>query len=110
MIRTTIEKIESRIQNSGGINTEQKQDLLGLMGSLKSEILELSKTNAEQAHSVAGFTDVTTHEATREQVNHTLLKTSLDGLSYSVKEFEISHPQLVEVVNTICVRLSNMGI
>jgi hypothetical protein len=35
---------------------------------------------------------------------------SVDGLSESVKEFEISHPKLVEKVNNIAAMLANMGI
>jgi hypothetical protein len=51
-----------------------------------------------------------THEATRKQKNPNLLKLSIDGLSVSVKEFEVSHPKLVEQVNNIANMLANMGI
>ena len=39
-----------------------------------------------------------------------LLKLSLQGLSSSVEGFEGSHPNLVEIVNSICLALSNIGI
>ena len=35
---------------------------------------------------------------------------SISGISYAVKGFEASHPQLVGVVNEICMILARMGI
>jgi len=70
----------------------------------------LSKTHAEQAESIAGFTEVSAREATREQQNPQLLKLSLEGLNSSVEEFENSHPKLVHIVNSISTTLANLGI
>jgi hypothetical protein len=84
--------------------------LLHLLGTLKSEIASLSKTNEEEARSIAGFTEISTHEATRTQQNPELLDLSLKGLSSSVGGFEKSHPQLVQLVNSISTMLSNLGI
>ena len=110
MIEDTIGKIEARIQGSGTIKEERRQELLQLLGTLKSEVGELSKTHEEQAQSIAGFTEVSAHEATRAEQNPELLKLSLEGMSFSVRGFEESHPRLVQIVNTISSMLSNLGI
>ncbi len=109
MIQDTISKIESRIGQSG-VKDDSKAELLTLLGTLKSEVAELSKTHGEEAQSIAGFTEVSAHEATREQPNPALLEHSLGGLSASVDGFEKSHPRLVAIVNRICTTLSNIGI
>ena len=110
MIEDTIGKIEARIQGAETIKDERRQELLQLLGTLKSEVGELSKTHGEQAQSIAAFTEVSTHEATRAEQNPELLKLSLAGLGSSVREFEGSHPRLVQIVNAISNTLSNLGI
>ena len=109
MIHETISKIEATLSRRG-IKEENRAELLDLLNKLKSEINALAETNAEGAQSVAGFAEISAHEASRAQRNPTLLDTSLKGLSTSVEQFEKSHPQLVEVVNQICTVLSNMGV
>ena len=110
MIEDTIGKIETRIQGSETIKDERRHELLQLLGTLKSEVAELSKTHEEQAESIAGFADISTHEATRTEQNPELLKLSLEGLGSSVGEFEKTHPRLVQIVNAISSTLSNLGI
>lgn len=110
MIKDTIKKIENRVKKIGSITDDNKTQLLNLLSTLKSEIEELSETQSEHAESILGFTEISTHEATRLDKNPQLLKLSIDGLSSSVKGFEASHPSLVGTVNSICVMLSNLGI
>ncbi len=110
MIEDTIGKIEARIQGAESIKDERRQELLQLVGTLKSEVAELSKTHEEQAQSIAAFADISTHEATRTEQNPELLKLSLQGLDSSVGEFEKTHPRLVQIVNAISNTLSNLGI
>ena len=110
MLHDTISKIEARLKNSGTIRDEQRAELLGLLATLKGEINSLSDTHGERAQSIAGFTQVSTHEATREEKNPELLKLSVQGLASSVAGFEKSHPDLVALVNRIATTLSNMGI
>lgn len=110
MIEDTIGKIEARIQGADAIKEDRRSELLELLGTLKSEVAELSRTHGEQAQSIAHFTDVSTHEATRSEQNPELLKLSLEGLGSSVREFEESHPRLVQIVNAISNTLSNLGI
>jgi hypothetical protein len=110
MIEDTIGKIEARIQGAEAIKEERRLELLQLLGTLKSEVEQLSKTHGEQAESIAGFTHVSAHEATRADQDPQLLKLSLEGLSSSVSGFEESHPRLVRIVNAISQTLSNLGI
>jgi len=110
MIEHTIGKIEDRIRGAETINEERRRELLQLLGTLKSEVAELSKTHEEQAQSIAGFTELSTHEATRTEQNPELLKLSLQGMGSSVRGFEESHPHLVQIVNDISSTLANLGI
>jgi hypothetical protein len=110
MIRDTIDQIEAQIQHSRSLSDDQKAELHQLLARLKTEISALPAAHQEQAKSIAGFTQVSTHEATREQRNPHLFKLSLEGLSSSVEGFETSHPRLVQIVNAISTTLSNMGI
>lgn len=110
MIEDTVSKIEAKIQSSESIKDEKKRELLQLLGTLKSEVATLSETHGEEAESIAGFTEISTHEATRAEQNPELLELSLKGLSSSVEGFEKSHPQLVQIVNAISNMLSNLGI
>ncbi len=110
MLEDKISQIEGRIQNSPALKPEMRAELLDLLAELKTEMSALSATHEEDAESIAGFTDLSTHEATRETKNPELLKHSIDGLESSVDAFEKTHPQLVAVVNRIAAMLSNMGI
>ena len=110
MIEDTIGKIEAKIQSADALKEDKRRELAQLLGTLKSEVAELSKTHQEQAQSIAGFAEVSAHEATRAEQNPHLLKLSLEGLSSSVAELRQSHPRLVQIVNTISNMLSNLGI
>ena len=106
----TITDIETKIGKTVSMKEEDKSDLLNLLTALKSEIAELSKTHAEHAQSITNFTQISTHEATREQKNTDLMDASLKGLTSSVDDFKNTHPKLVETVNRISQILANMGI
>jgi hypothetical protein len=110
MIEDTIGKIEAQVRGSEAIKPERREELLDLLSTLKSEVARLSETHDEQARSIAGFAQLSAHEATRTEQNPQLLKLSLEGLSSSVAELENSHPRLVQIVNSISQMLSNLGI
>ena len=110
MINDTIAKIEARLRAAESVPDERRRELLELVGTLRGEISELSKTDQEHAQSIAGFTQVSTHEATRAEPNPDLIKASLAGLTGSVAGFEKSHPRLVQIVNSLSTTLSNLGI
>jgi len=110
MFKETIAQIEERIRQAGTMSGEQKTELLKLLGELQAEVTDLASTHADDARSIAGFTDVSTHEATRGQRKPALVEQSVAGLASSVHGFEDSHPRLVQLVNSICTTLSNLGI
>jgi len=110
MIRDTISKLEAKLQQAEAVNPESRQELLRLLGQLKSEITDLSQSNAQEAENIAGHTEFSTREAISEEKNPELLQRSLDDLSASVTGFEKTHPKLVEIVNRLATTLSNLGI
>lgn len=106
----TFNEIEAKIRSTENINADRKRELLELLAKLKAEVSDLSQTNDEQARSIAGFAELSTHEATRVAQNPELRELSVKGLRSSVDGFEQSHPKLVQVVNSISNALSNWGI
>lgn len=109
MSESNLNEIESKIRNAKSISDERKNELLQLLGTLESEVEKLSRTHDEHAHSIAGFAELSAHEAMRAQQNPQLLQHSLEGLRSSVAGFEESHPQLVQIVHNISNRLANLG-
>jgi chromosome segregation ATPase len=109
MTEKTIAEIEAQIRDAKSINDERKNELLQLLATLKAEVGALSKTHGEQAKSIAGFVQLSAHEATRKEQNPQSLQHSVAGLRSSVEGFEQSHPKLVQIVNSISNMLSNLG-
>lgn len=109
MIDATLERIEETILTTG-IEQAKKNELVGLIGQLRNEITGLADTHTDHAQSIAGFAQISAHEATREKPDQELLQIGLDGLSQSVREFEVSHPKLVNVVNVMHRMLTNIGL
>ena len=110
MIEKTISEIEARISGAESVSLTHKQELLKLLGTLKTEVAALSETHGEQADSIAGFAQLSAHEATRAEPNPQLREISAQGLRSSVDGFEQSHPKLVQIVNSISNTLANLGI
>ena len=110
VINDTISKIESKIAANDILNSEKKNELLDLIGDLKKEVVELSKDDDENATSIANFTSVSAYEAIKSSKNDKLLQLSIEGLSTSVRRFEVTHPDLTKAVNAVCNFLSNLGI
>jgi Mg2+ and Co2+ transporter CorA len=110
MIDKTISEIEAKISGAESVSPERRQELLQLLGTLKTEIGKLSTTDGEKADSIAGFAQLSAHEATRAEQNPELREISLQGLRSSVEDLEQSHPQLTQIVNRISKTLSDLGI
>ena len=107
MVEKTIARIEEQINGNESLSDEKKRELLSLLGELKGEV---SSLHGDDARSIAGYTEASVHEATREKLNKELLQHSLDGLSLSVRRFEVSHPQLTGLINNIGQTLWKLGI
>lgn len=110
MIQDRLDNITAKVQDAQNIPDSTRTELLNLLAGLKSEIAALSQTHDEDARSIARFTDVSTHEATRVEKKPQLVNAALQGLTSSVEGFETSHPALTQTVNRLAVLLSNMGI
>ena len=110
MIDSTLQKIRDKIENANNLETKSKEQLLELLTSLETEITEFAKQNREGAESIALFSQSSAHEITKEKPDQALQKLSLEGLSRSVKEFEVTHPKLTDAVNQFCQMLANLGI
>jgi prefoldin subunit 5 len=110
MINKIIGEIETKVRGAASTSEEKKQELLDLLGRLKTEIASLEKTHREQADSIAGFTQLSAHEATRQHKNPETLEHSVAGLRSSVEEFEQSHPKLAQIVDNLSKTLSGWGI
>jgi Mg2+ and Co2+ transporter CorA len=110
MIEKTIKEIEARIAGAESVSPERRRELLELLSSLRVEVARLSQTNREQADSIAGFAQLSTHEAIRSEQNPRLREISLQGFRSSVEDLEQSHPQLTQIVNRLSKTLSDFGI
>lgn len=110
MIEQTISEIEAKISGTDTVSAAQKQELLRLLGTLKTEVSALAKTHAEQADSIVGFASLSAHEAIRADQNPELRELSLKGLRSSSGGFEQTHPRLVQIVSSISKTLSDLGI
>lgn len=110
MIQDTLNQIEVRLKMSETLTPDNRAALEVLLADLRREIDAMDDAQAEQAESIAGFTEASAREALRTQQDEDLLQHALDGLQQSVREFEASHPKLTQVVNGICHQLSNLGI
>ena len=107
---SNLNEIEAKIRAADNISDDRKSELLQSLNTLKAEVGKLSRTHDEEAQSIAGFAQLSAHEATRQQQNPESLRHSLEGFRSSVEGFEKSHPQLVRIVNNISNMLSNLGI
>lgn len=110
MVDKTVLRIEERIRDNESLSADKKRELLSLVAELKGEVHGLAETHRDDARSIAGYAETSVHEATREEVDPELLRHSLDGLSLSVRRFEVSHPGLTGLINNIGQTLWKLGI
>ncbi|MGV8059699.1 MAG: DUF4404 family protein [Smithellaceae bacterium] len=110
MIQERLDKIEEKLKQSKTVEESDKAELLTLLVTLRTEIAELARTHHEQAESIVRFAELSAHEATRKEKSPTLFNLSIEGLTSSVREFEISHPRLAGIINRLSTMLSNLGI
>jgi hypothetical protein len=110
VITETLSKIESAIARIQAGESREKAELVQLLNKLKAELAKLPPSKADDARSIVNFTEAAAHEVTRENGSVQLRNLSVSGISYAVKGFEATHPQLVSVVNEICMTLARMGI
>jgi hypothetical protein len=87
-----------------------KAELDRVLSKLHEEVGRLERTHADDAKTIAGFAELSAHEATRATPRPEVRELALRGLQRSVRDLENSHPQLVEVVGALSSILSNLGL
>jgi hypothetical protein len=110
MIETTLAQIQQRLEQARNLSPDKRRELLELLAQLKTEIANVSDADPDHARSIAGFTDLSAHEATRTTRQPEAMQSAISGLESTVRGFETNHPKLTAVVNRIAHALSNLGI
>jgi len=105
-----IEAIEKKIEARSDMDVKIKEDLLDLMRSLKTELAESKDIRPELAHYIVDKTQASAEKIINADNKQNELQESIDGLQETVGEFEASHPKLVQIVNRLCMMLSDIGI
>ncbi len=107
MIPERLAKIEATLRKSSNIPESTRQELLDLVAGLKAEVAPLVEENA---HAIADSAHAAVEAAVRREKHPEGPAEALEGLAASVREFEATHPRLVEIVDRLALTLSNMGI
>jgi hypothetical protein len=92
------------------VDEKKKAELTRHLSTLRAELDKLAGTDADRARTIAGFAELSAHEATLPKPRPELLRLSVTGLQKSAEEFEKTHPGLVEVVGALSALLSNVGL
>jgi hypothetical protein len=92
------------------VNEKRKAEIMQQLAELRAELDELARTDADRAKTIAGFAELSAHEATRATPQPELLSLSVTGLQKSAQAFEATHPRLVEMVGSLSAILSNVGL
>lgn len=109
MIYETIKRIENEIETNVS-DEKEKMELLNLVDNLKLEIESLKDTHQDNVRSITKFTESGVFEGTREERDEELFQHAIEGMKLSVREFEVSHPRLINTINAIGNTLNNIGI
>jgi len=91
------------------MDEKRKAEIVRQLATLQAELHELTRTNEDEAKTIAGFAELSAHEATRPKPRPELLTLSVTGLRKSVQELEETHPRLVELVGSLSALLSSIG-
>jgi hypothetical protein len=109
MIPERLAKMEATLRNSANIPEATRRELLDLVAGLQAEVGPLVETHAQAADGIADRAQAAV-EAAVHRDEHPDKAVALEGLAASVRQFEATHPRLVEVVDRLALTLSNMGI
>ncbi len=110
MIPERLANIEATLRKSANIPEDTRQQLLDLVAGLKAEVAPLVATHEEHAHEIADSAQAAVEAAVRRDEQPQEAAEALEGLAASVREFEVTHPRLVAIVDRLALTLSNMGI
>lgn len=110
MIDETIQRIEARLRNAEHLPEQTRTDLLTLVATLRAEVAQLPSGKADAAEKIARYTDRSMAEAVSTSPDAEQFQGTIGDLAASVREFEGTHPRLVQIVNNIANTLSGLGI
>jgi hypothetical protein len=100
MIPERIAQIEATLHSSANIPEATRRELLELLASLKTEVAALGESAPRLDENAVLPGGGSPGEAAQVA----------EGLAASVRDFEVSHPRLVQIVDRLALTLSNMGI
>jgi Domain of unknown function (DUF4404) len=110
MISERLARLEATLRNNTTIPEVARQELLALVVELKTEVAPLASTHGEIAQEIAGSAEAAVHATVQEEPHPERASEAVQGLAASVRQFEVSHPRLVEIVDQLALMLSNLGI
>ncbi len=110
MATNTFARIEKILQETEVLTPEKKDELLGLLATLRSETAAMDPAHAQAARDIALQAQDLAEHALNPDRDREAMRHGLGRLAASVTGFEQTHPRLVQIVNTLCTALSNMGI
>jgi hypothetical protein len=110
MISERLAKLEATLRNNATIPEGTRQELLGLLAGLKSEVTPLAATHGESVQDIAGSTESAVQASMKREEQPERAAQAVQGLAASVRQFEATHPRLVEIVDQLALTLSNLGI
>jgi hypothetical protein len=110
MIPERIAHIEETLRTAPNIPDSTRGELIALLAGLKAEIVPLATTHGDSIEQITGHADAAITAATQPGKPPGEAAQAVEGLATSVRDFEASHPRLVEIVDRLAVILSNTGI
>jgi len=110
MISERLTQLESSLRDNASLPEATRQELLDLVAGLKAEVLPLVDTHGENANAIAGNAEAAVQASINRGEQPGQADQAVQGLAASVRQFEATHPRLVEVVDQLALTLSNLGI
>jgi hypothetical protein len=110
MISERLAKLETTLQDNNTIPEPTRQELLGLLAGLKAEVTPLLATHGDSAHAITGSAESAVQASIKREEQPEHAAEAVEGLAASVRQFEATHPRLVEIVDQLALTLSNLGI
>src|SRR5512140_1648965 len=98
MIADRLAKLESTLRDNTSIPEGTRQELLGLLTGLKTEVAPLLDA---QARDIAGSAEAAVAASIKRDEQPEQAAQAVEGLAASVREFEATHPRLVEIVDQL---------
>lgn len=93
MLDDRIKQIKSAIEMDSSLSKTEREKLLHLSDELYAELAKLEKTDKQKSDKIA--------EDAHKAVGEASSKHAL-SLRETVEEFEVSHPNLTRIIQTLC--------